>query len=186
MIFKMKGMRNFLRFIAFVVVCNPGIVVAQEMLAFSETGDTKSSKPVVENLPAFEFKVSATTYDFNSVPKEMIGEHMFGEEISGKLYLLDSKYTYEVPIVPGNPQVRTMIRKPAIYEAVFKIERYLKKSVKKGDISLEKATSSFNKVLDVAFNILTADTDRFERTISETNDIKSLAYLFIQGVNLVN
>ena len=77
-------------------------------------------------------------------------------------------------MVPGNPQMRTIVRKPVIYDAVMKIERYLKKSVKKGTISMETATDDFNKVLDVANSVCTADTKSFEKEISSTNDVVSL------------
>jgi hypothetical protein len=116
----------------------------------------------------------------------MIEEHVFGELVSKKLYLLDSKYTYEVPIIPGNPQTRTMVRKPVIYDAVRKIERYLKKSVKKGEVSIETASNEFNIVLDVANNVFTADTKSFEKAISETNNTDALINLLTKRVNLVN
>jgi hypothetical protein len=115
----------------------------------------------------------------------MIGEHMLGKLVSEKLYLLESKYTYQVPIVPGNPQTRTIVRKPVIYDAVRKIERHLKKSVKKGEISTETASAEFNKVLDVAFNVLTAETTSFEKAITSTGDVNLLTNLFTKHVTLV-
>jgi iron uptake system EfeUOB component EfeO/EfeM len=99
--------------------------------------------------------------------------------------LLEAKYTYQVPIIPGNPQTKMVIRKPVIYDAVLKIERHLKKSLKKGDVSLEAAETDFNKVLDVAFNVLTVDTESFEKAITKTNDIHSLTNLFTKRVILV-
>lgn len=162
-----------------------GKLVAQEELAMTFPGDTKTTKSNMPALPVFEFRASSAEIDVSSVSKDLIGEHIFGQMVSGKLYLLESKYTYEVPIVPGNPQMRTMIRKPVVYDAVKKIERHLKKSVKKGEVSAEVASAEFNKVLDVAFNVLTAETGDFEKAITESKDVNSLTNLFTKRVNLV-
>ncbi len=178
-------MKRKLKLITFIFLLGAGRLFAQEVLALAHTGDTKKGTPSTINLPVFEFRASSADHDLNSISKDMIGEHAFGQSVSEKLYLLESKYTYEVPIVPGNPQTRTMVRKPVIYDAVKKIERHLKKSVKKGEITTESASDDFNKVLDVAFNVLTAETESFEKTITETNDVNSLTSLFTKRVSLV-
>lgn len=162
-----------------------GEIAAQDALALAFPGDTKTNKSNAPALPVFEFRASSAEFDLNSVSKDMIGEHDFGQTVSEKLYLLETKYTYEVPIIPGNPQTRTMVRKPVIYDAVKKIEKHLKKSVKKGEISAEVASSDFNKVLDVAFNVLTAETESFEKTIAETNNPNLLTNLFTKRVKLL-
>jgi len=178
-------MKRKLQLITFIFLLGAGKLFAQEVLALALPGDTKKSASAPINLRVFEFRASSADYDLNSMSKDMIGEHLFGQLVSEKLYLLESKYTYEVPIVPGNPQTRTMVRKPVIYDAVKRIERHLKKSVKKGEITTETASNDFNKVLDVAFNVLTAETESFEKTISETNDVNSLTSLFTKQVKLV-
>jgi hypothetical protein len=178
-------MKTILLF-AFVIFSSIyGKVFAQDAFAMNITGDTKSTKNAVANLPSFEFRASSNEADLSSVSKDMVGEHVLGSLVSEKLYLLEAKYTYQVPIVPGNPQTRTMVRKPVIYDAVRKIERNLKKQVKKGEVSTEIASAEFNKVLDVAFNVLTAETTSFEKAISETNDVNLLTNLFTKRVTLV-
>lgn len=159
--------------------------LAQEALAMNHPGDTKSTKTLVSELPSYEFRASSTDDDLKTISSDMIGEHVLGKLVSEKLYLLEAKYIYQVPIVPGNPQMRTIIRKPVIYDAVMKIEKYLKKSVKKGEITTEIASADFNKVLDVAFNVLTAETAGFEKTIKETTDMPQLTNLFTKRVKLI-
>jgi len=178
-------MKTRLLFTVIIFSSIVGRVFAQEALAMNFTGDTKTTKIAAAGLPSFEFRASDNNNELKAISSEMIGEHFLGKLVAEKLYLLNSKYTYEVPIVPGNPQTRTMIRKPVIYDAVKKIERYLKKSVKKGELTTETASAEFNKVLDVAFNVLTAETASFEKAISETNDANSLTNLFTKQVNLV-
>jgi len=162
-----------------------GKVFAQNTLAMNFPGDTKSTKALISELPSYEFRASSTDNDLKNISSEMIGEHVLGKLVSEKLYLLEAKYIYQVPIIPGNPQMRTIIRKPVIYDAVMKIEKYLKKSVKKGEISTENASADFNKVLDVAFNVLTAETAGFEKTIKETSDVTQLTNLFTTRVKLI-
>ena len=162
-----------------------GRTFSQDALAMSDSGDAKSNGSLTSGLPVFEFRVYANNNDLDAITKDMAGEHLLGDLVSRKLYLLESKYTFEVPTVPGNPQTRTMVRKPVIYDAVKKVERYLKKSVKKGEVPLETASEEFNKVLDVAINVLTADTRNFEKTISKTEDMVSLINLLTKRVNLV-
>ena len=171
--------------IIFLLVLFSGRSFSQDTLALSDTGEAKNGGTLSTGLPVFEFKVYSNDNDLNAITSEQAGEHILGDLVSRKLYLLDSKYTYEVQAVPGNPQTRTMNRKPVIYDAVKKIEHYLKKSVKKGEIPLETASGEFNKVLDVAINVLTADTKGLEKTISNTPDVVSLINLLTKRVNLV-
>lgn len=178
-------MKTRLLFAAILFSLLSGEVFAQDALAMNFEGDAKTTKTAVAELPSFEFMASSNDTELVSVSKEMISEHVLGIRISEKLYLLEAKYTYQVPIVPGNPQTRTMVRKPVIYDAVRKIERNLKKQVKKGEVSTDVASGEFTKVLDVAINVLTAETTSFEKAIAETNDLNSLTNLFTKRVTLV-
>lgn len=182
---KEKSMNTKLIFAIVIFASVSGNVLAQNTLAMNFPGDTKSTKALVSELPSYEFRASSTDNDLRNISSDMIGEHVLGKLVSEKLYLLEAKYIYQVPIVPGNPQMRTIIRKPVIYDAVMKIEKYLKKSVKKGEITTEIASADFNKVLDVAFNVLTAETAGFEKTIKETTDMPQLTNLFTKRVKLI-
>ena len=157
---------------------------AQDLLTY-KTSETKvrPDNPS-EALPVFKFKGYSNDYELESISKEMAGNHPFGETIAKKLYLLDEKYTSQVALTPGNPAVKTIIRKPVIYESVKRIERDLKRSLKKGEITLTTATSDFNIVLDVALNILTTDTKDFEKAIESSGNTESKIELFTKRVTL--
>lgn len=178
-------MKTIFLFIILIFLSGFGKLFAQDALVMAFPEDSRKPSVNASSLPVFEFNASSFEHDLSSVSTEMVGDHVFGKLISEKLFLLDAKYTYQAPIVPGNPQTKTIVRKPVVYDAVLKIERYLKKEVKKGEISMEEATNEFSKVLDVAFNVLTADTDSFERAINKTNDTNSLTILFTKQVKLV-
>lgn len=149
----------------------------------------KSVKPGTlsssSGLPVFEFRIYTNENELKSIPDDMLEKHQFGQDVSRKLYLLESRYTYETPAVPGNPLTKTMVRKPVIYDAVRRIEHYLKKGVKKGTNRLETASITLNKVLDVALNAISADSNSFEKAIGNTADMDSLIALFTNRVSLV-
>lgn len=133
----------------------------------------------------FVFNGFSHDYELDNITTEMAGEHPFGDKLAKKLFLLSEKYTSEVELIPGNPQTKTVIQKPVIYNAVKRIEKQLKKSVKNGEISLETASNELNQVLDVALNISNTDTKDFEAAIESMNDNAERIELFTKGVNLI-
>ncbi|NEW85025.1 MAG: hypothetical protein GZ094_22020 [Mariniphaga sp.] len=179
-------MKTILNLLIVLVLLGTQRLIAQDALVMAFPDE--SNKQPVSNATGkhlFEFMASSKSFDINAISKENVSEHFLGDLVSRKLYLMETKYTYQVEMIPGNPQMKTVIRKPVIFEAVLKIERYLKKSVKKGDITVEKAATDFNKVLDVALNVLTADTNIFEKAISSADDASALLNLLTNQVNLV-
>lgn len=159
---------------------------SQNALVINSPEETRKAVASATKLPVYEFRTSLTEQQISEVSSELVENHDLGEMVSKKFYLLDSKYTYEMPLVPGNPQSKTMVRKPIVYESVYKIEKYLKKSVKKGEISMENAATIMNKVLDVANCILTVDTSSFEKEIDQRKTSQALIQLFMNQVTLVN
>ena len=157
---------------------------SQDMLTYAGDPKPVNSEPGRKKGFLFEFNAYSRDSELEGITTEMAGVHIFGELTAKKIVLLDQKYTSEVPVVPGNPKTRTIIRKPVIYDSVKKIEKELKKSVNKGEKTLETASSEFNKVLDVALNILTSDTKDFEKTINNTDSVKERIELFTNQVNL--
>jgi hypothetical protein len=160
------------------------ISFSQELLSYT----TEHTGIVMDNSgkksPVFEFKAYTKDSYLNSITKEMAGEHPLGELVAKKIYLLNEFYTSEENLFPGNPATKTVIKKPVIYEAVKRIERDLKKSVKKGETSVSDASSIMNTVLDIALNVQTEDTRDFEKAIESANSTKSKIDLFTKMVRL--
>jgi hypothetical protein len=161
-------------------------VNSQNALVINSPEETRKSVATASKLTVFEFRTSLTDQQISELSPELAESHDLGEMVSKKFYLLDSKYTYEVALIPGNPQSKTMVRKPVIYDSVYKIEKYLKKSVKKDVISVENASTIMNKVLDIANCILTIDTIDFEKEINKRKNPQELTQLFMNQVKLVN
>lgn len=158
---------------------------AQDALTYSSEIHKTETKASKSPLPVFDFAGYSYNYELEKITSEMAGQHVFGDLIAKKVYLLDEKYKSEVALIPGNPQTKTVIQKPVLYDAVKRIEKYLKKSVKKGELSIESATYTFDKVLDIALSIKNADTKNFEAAISSTENDAAKIELFIKRVNLI-
>lgn len=158
---------------------------AQQDLTYATKKHDPEVKVPSNSTTVFNFAAFPFDYELKNMTKELAGGHPFGDEIAKKDYLLDKKYTSEQPLNPGNPQTITLIQKPEIYKAVKRIEKSLKKLVKKGDLSVESATYAYNKVLDVALSILTLDTADFEAALKAANNDDAKIELFTKRVNLI-
>ena len=160
------------------------ISFSQDLLSYTTESSATERDNAEKKSPVFEFKAYPRDSYLNSITKEMAGEHLLGELIAKKIYLFNEFYTSEENLFPGNPATKTVIKKPVIYEAVKRIERDLKKSVKKGETSVSEASSILNTVLDVALNVQTEDTRDFEKAIQNAGNTKSKIDLFTIMVRL--
>jgi hypothetical protein len=165
------------------------VIVAIKSPAQDNSGDLVMFKKSengsnTTKLPIFEFRAYSYEHKIVNITSNMVSEHPFGEIISKKFYLLDNSYKSEEAISPGNPQTKTLIKKPVIFDAVKQIDRNLKKSVKKGEMTIEEASFALNKVLDVALNVITADTKAFETALKAIKEINSKIELFTNRVIL--
>ena len=177
-------MKTKLMFLLIIGILILNISEAQDLLTYK----TNESKAVPEKpgeiLPVFKFKGYSNENELENITIEMAGNHQLGDLISKKLYLFYEKYTSQTALAPGNPAVKTVIKKPVIYESVKRIERDLKRAVKKGEIPVSLATSELNTVLDVALNILTTDTKDFENALNSSRSTESKIELFTKRVIL--
>jgi hypothetical protein len=114
------------------------------------------------NVKKFFFRNSVNQEDLAAIDRSMLTEHPFGETIARKLHRLQDLYTYIEPPSPTSPGEKTIVKKPVIYNSVLKLNRNLKKMVKKGTMDKEKAKSDLNLCLDVAISISADNTSDFE------------------------
>jgi len=133
---------------------------------------------------SFVFQGFSREYTLSRITPEMSGNHFLGDSIAKRVYLLDENYTSIVAVVPGNPQTKTVIKKPVIYTAVKRVEKYLVKSARKGMISRESAAEELRRVLDIALSIQYEDTRQFEEVIQTLPDEAAIIDLFTKKVYL--
>ncbi len=164
-------------------------IIAQEVALNPNLGGSKTRTDVApeSNISLIEIKVDWLKSDeVANVPEEETDQHDFGTLVAKKIYLLDKIYTYQVAISPGNPTKKTMLRKPVIYNSVTDVEKYLKKMVRKQELSVNQAGHIFNVVLDIAINTYYVKTDQLEEAISNSKSPEDLLTLYTKTVRILN
>lgn len=130
--------------------------------------------------------VIASTWEFYSDIDKIKTEdltaarnHKLGKE-AGYLYeLFVAGYVQKEEVVPGDPGVRTVIRKPNVYNAVRYVEKELNKKLKKNEITKDEAAARFTHALRVALAVIDSDSESFEDTLqSNRKDADKLLQLF--------
>lgn len=109
----------------------------------------------------------------------MESTHRLGNKVA---YLYDAFkdiYVKKEEVVPGDPTRRTIIRKPAIYQAVRTIEKGLNKAVKKNEIQETDAEAQLAQVLKIALAAVDSDTVTFEDALQkQKKDTQALLTIF--------
>lgn len=125
--------------------------------------------------------------NFNGAEYAEIESHDLGREVACLKYLNDKLYVQKEMPVPGDPTVRTIIKKQDVYNAVRSIEKYYKKQVKNNVLSQEEAGRRFSQILKISISLIYEDdTDSFEKAVTEQKkNTENLIGLFNQ-VNLIN
>jgi hypothetical protein len=173
------GMMVAVFFIAENDVKAQDLVMASGVEKIIENGPVAADKKRIFEFYAFSQQENLKKYDIQT-----IDEHFLGSDIAKKIELLNDVYTVKTPISPGNPTMKTSIRKPLVYTSVKKIERQLRKDVNKNTVSVESAAKLFDKVLDIAISIVNDHTEEFEKEIKLSGTPESLLELFSQRVQL--
>jgi hypothetical protein len=178
-------MKKKLFLVSVIIILITNICSSQDLLSYTSEGSATEKDSAAGKKPlSFEFKAYPKDSYLNNITSEMAGKHFLGDLIAKKIYLLNKFYTSEENLFPGNPAIKTVIKKPVVYESVRQIERDLKKSVKKDEISLIEASSIMNTVLDIALNIQTEDTKSLENELKNAPDSKSKIALYTKRVRL--
>ncbi|TKG88481.1 hypothetical protein EYV94_26960 [Puteibacter caeruleilacunae] len=160
-----------------------GTIIAQDGETLADLHNLYEANSTVNKVEKtvsakFEFITLSDSDQLEKITIEESGTHSLGNLIAKKQFLFEKTYTYSTPIAPGNPGMRTVIRKPLIYNAVQKLERYYKKQMKKQKLTSNDAQTSYKKVLDVAQAAFSEDTEKFEAHIRTIKDIEDLHSLF--------
>lgn len=140
-----------------------------------------------ENQP-YKWAFSSSTPEvFDENTKAEAVKDAFGEKVDCLKVWMDKVYISREEFVTGDPMTRTFIRKPIIYNAARKIEKHIKKQVKKGTMDAALAANKLTHILEVSISAVDEpDTQSFEAALEEARkDVESQTELFMQ-VRLVN
>ncbi|MCT4644782.1 MAG: hypothetical protein N4A74_07335 [Carboxylicivirga sp.] len=118
--------------------------------------------------------------DLKGIKADLAGTHTLGNEVAKYKYLFTKTYSYQTEVGPGNTGTRTVIKKPLIYNAVCKLEKYYKKAARKKVMPEKQAIQELNQCYLVAYVAFTEETQQLESAIKEQKTAKGLADLFQQ------
>lgn len=131
-------------------------------------------------------KEAGEVWEFYSSVKQPSAEELanessykFGQD-AGFLYAQFLNYSVvKEAVVPGDPTMRTVIRKPVIYKAVRSIEKQLEKNVKNQVCTKEQATAEFIHILKIAISAVDSENQSFEDALqANRKNINKLLSIF--------
>lgn len=144
--------------------------------------DNVENKVAANSSTHFSFTVYG---EIPSVKVDYAQTHFLGEPVETKWNTFLKNYTQVSEQSIGFASTNVQFVKPVVYNAVQKVNKYLKKSVKKGLVTKEEATALMNHVLDCA-NVVCfePDTEAFEQAIDNAQTREDIIRVF-QDTELV-
>ncbi len=144
-------------------------------------GDKSTTKSKMDS----EVSVKKTWKFYSTIKKptaEALADeshYKFGQE-AGCLYnLFMSIYVVREEVVPGDPNRRTVIRKPIIYNAVRSVEKQMNKEFKEQHDDQNRIALEFVHVLKVAISAYDSDSASFENALQENRkEVDNLLEIF--------
>lgn len=133
-----------------------------------------------------EFTLEVYGGEIPNVKPAFDEEHFLGGEITKKwnTFLCNYTHTYEVEV--GLSSSGTEFRKPAVFKAVERVNKYVKKSYKSQHMTKEEAIRIMSHVLDCANIIcLESDTAALEEAAGDANTAEE-ALAFFDYIKLIN
>ena len=133
-----------------------------------------------------EFTVEVYGGEIPNVKPAFDEEHFLGGEITKKwnTFLCNYTHTYEIEL--GLSSTGTEFRKPAVFKAVERVNKYVKKSYKSQHMTKEEAIRIMSHVLDCANIIcLESDTAALEEAAGDANTAEE-ALAFFDHIKLIN
>lgn len=133
-----------------------------------------------------EFTLEVYGGEIPNVKPAFDEEHFLGGEITKKwnTFLCNYTHTYEVEV--GLSSSGTEFRKPAVFKAVERVNKYVKKSYKSQHMTKEEAIRIMSHVLDCANIIcLESDTVALEEAAGDANTAEE-ALAFFAHIKLIN
>ena len=133
-----------------------------------------------------EFTLEVYGGEIPNVKPAFDEEHFLGGEITKKwnTFLCNYTHTYEVEV--GLSSSGTEFRKPAVFKAVERVNKYVKKSYKSQHMTKEEAIRIMSHVLECANIIcLESDTAALEEAAGDANTAEE-ALAFFDHIKLIN
>lgn len=115
-----------------------------------------------------------------NVDHGLITDHYLGDDIALKMHVLKVMYTYILTDDQG--MSKTVVRKPAIFHSIKKINLIYKRQLKKGDITEQEARQKLDDTLNVGMAIYAQETDNIESVLRLSRDQASIEEVYSKVV----
>lgn len=133
-----------------------------------------------------EFTLEVYGGEIPNVKPAFDEEHFLGGEITKKWNTFLCNYTHTYVVEVGLSSSGTEFRKPAVFKAVERVNKYVKKSYKSQHMTKEEAIRIMSHVLDCANIIcLESDTAALEEAAGDANTAEE-ALAFFDHIKLIN
>ena len=133
-----------------------------------------------------EFTLEVYGGEIPNVKPAFDEEHFLGGEITKKWNTFLCNYTHTCEVEVGLSSSGTEFRKPAVFKAVERVNKYVKKSYKSQHMTKEEAIRIMSHVLDCANIIcLESDTAALEEAAGDANTAEE-ALAFFDHIKLIN
>ena len=127
------------------------------------------------NEKQYIFKV----YGDNTLPKGEVQSHFMGTDIAVKWAKVNELYLRKTEVSVGFGSTYSETLKPAIFNAVYRMNSYYRKALIRKSINVEDAKNQFSWILDCAIAIChNSDTSGFERSLAKLKDPDKILSLF--------
>ena len=145
----------------------------------NEMGTDKTNSTV----PAWEFIYSVAQPTEQQLD-QIAGNVEFSKQTSFLFDQLKGLCVKRIPVVPGDPTTRIVIKKGDLFNAAKRVSKGLEEDVKDHQMSETEATGKINQVLNVAISAFySEDSKSFEKALRNSKkDYKQLCALFSKVV----
>ena len=163
-----------------MIACS-GVAIPQPNSYVAESGSELTAKPKEEKR-YYEFYAN---HEFEFIKEQLheidfslVRGHKLGEDVALYFHLLEQDYTYITEAAPGSFAGRLVVQKPAIYNSIYRIDKYYRKLIRKGLATEEQGRNGLKRSIEIALIILNRDTGDFEAALDEARTDEELLALF--------
>lgn len=155
------------------------MLLCSVMAAFAGNENEMGTDKTNSTVPAWEF-IYSVAQPTELQLDQISGNAEFSKQTSFLFDQLKGLCVKRIPVVPGDPTTRIVIKKGDLFNAAKRVSKGLEEDVKDHKMSETEATEKMNQVLNVAISAFYSENSKsFEKALrNNKKDYKQLCDLF--------
>lgn len=121
-----------------------------------------------------EESLSDIQKDLEEINSIDVQHHAFGDAVAKRLHLFENAYTYYSEPAPGAFSGKKVIDKPVIYHTIYKIDKHLRKQVRKEVITKTSGADKLNYYLELALMLQHENIDVLKEDLKKTRKAQEM------------